>query len=534
MTEEEKPQEESQQPLSSTERLSSHATQQKQNPKQKRSFKKGRTIVIALICAGLIFAGGIMVGMNNALQIQLGFPVVMGEGGPTIVGSESTEIARRVVEVSNMLDREGLSPSDLEKATDGALNGLLASTDDVYAHYYPPKDYKYMMEDHKGQFGGIGVVLSEKDGQAYVVKVYENTPAERAGMQPGDIILAVNGERKDPWSVQDVVNAVRTEPGTEVTITWASVDDQGARSEEKEATLVTEEIQYPVVSHQMMGDLGVITISKFNSLSAQEVKFAIQEVTNQGAKGIVLDLRGNPGGPLAQAVAVSSEFIKSGTIVETKSKATGTQKETANGDVVTDLPLVVLVDQDSASTAEIVTAAIQDHERGLIVGDLTYGKGSVQIIHDLSFGGGVKFTIAHYFTPDGHEVDQLGVLPDLIVPMDRKLKNVEGQDVQMTAALDALEKIIANEGNLAIEGLSNEPGAQPELTKEAREVRAAEMKQLAQSLQEAEKAILENAYNGNAAVVQQQEQKPEQAQPANPTEPVKPKGQQVKPQPVTP
>lgn len=457
-----------------------------------RPRKKPWRIALALVCAVALFGGGVFVGMKNALSIQLGFPIVTDGARPSFAGSETTEVARRLVEVSNLVEREALSPSDLEHATSGAINGFLQSTNDRYARYYDPDAYRRMMEDNKGQFGGIGTVLSDKDGEAYVVKVYPDTPAERAGLKPGDVIKAVNGERKK-WSLSDLVNAVRAVPGTKVELTWVSVDDKGVQSEEKTATLVTEVIKYPVVSHRVVDGIGIIAISKFNNNSSNAVKAALDDLVAQGVKGLVLDMRGNPGGPLGQAIAVSSEFVKSGTIVEVQSRTAGSQKHVADGAVLTDLPLVVLVDQDSASTTEIVTSAIQDHERGLVVGELTYGKGTVQNIHGLSFGGGVKFTIAHYLTPDGNPVDGVGILPDLIVPMNRTLRNVEGQDTQLTAALDAINKIVANNGNLKIEGLSNDPGPQIELAKEARATRDAELKDIAQRAQEAERSVIEKA-----------------------------------------
>lgn len=460
-----------------------------QRPRKKRAQKAALCVGTAL----LLFGSGMYVGMKNALNLELGFPVVsqseVATGQP--MGEQTTELARRLVEATQLIDSQALDEHDLETATKGSISGLLASLNDDYAHYYTPEDYRQMLEENQGEFGGIGVVLSERNGQAYIVSVYDDTPAAKAGLKAGDVIVEVNGVRKEAWSTEDLARAIRAQAGTNVELSWISVADDGTKSEEKRATLQTAEIHYPVVSSRMDGNIGIITVTKFNNNSQADVAAAVESLTNQGAQGLILDLRGNPGGPLAQAVAVSSEFISGGTVVEVKTRTSGSQRENATGKPITNLPLVVLVDRDSASTAEIVTSAIQDHQRGLIVGELTFGKGSVQIINDLSFGGGIKFTIAHYVTPDGHEVNNQGILPDLIVPMDRTRKNNAAEDTQLSAAKNLIGKVIASGGDLNVDGLSNSPGAQPELTKEAREQRTKDYQEIAKQAQEAERSVYE-------------------------------------------
>lgn len=485
-------------------------TEQKQS---RLSFFAIFLVVLLVLALILAFILGLNVGKQNSdVLLQLGFPVASenNDAANKEKKAHATDLSNRVVEAAEMLSQEALNSSSLESNTAGAITGMLAASNDRYAQYYDPAHFKMFQEENAGEFGGIGVVLADKDGKAYISKVYENTPASNAGLAAGDYIVAINGEKREPWTVEDVAQTIRGEAGKTFTLSWVSVDARGQVSEEKTAKLTTEKIEYPVVHSKMLENkVGLIQIDKFNSLSEGEVAKAINQLTREGAQGFILDLRGNPGGLLDQAVAVSSHFIKRGGVVEVESKNGARERKSVSGQQLTDKPLVVLIDGDSASTTEIVSSAIQDHERGLLVGDLSFGKGTVQVIEQFSFGGGMKFTIAHYLTANGNPVDQLGVLPDLVVPMDKSLRNVEGQDIQMQKAQELVNKIIASGGNLSVEGLSNAPGSQAELTTQARDKRNKELEALELKLKEAQAAILTNA----------QTTETQSAQPAQPSKP---------------
>lgn len=413
-----------------------------------------------------VFLGGLYVGARNSVEFQLGFPVpgttTTTQDGTEIDPQDSTELAKRAAEVKRVLDGDALDPPTLDEATTGMINGLLRATGDTYSQYFDGMHYNYYLEESSGEFGGIGVVLSEYEGRAYVTEVYDGTPAATAGIMAGDFIIGVDGDVRDDWSADEVVRAVRGEPGKVLELAWrrpADRDDMGG--ERFSATVITAAITYPNVTMEMDGDVSVITITQFNEKTTQDVRAFIEQSIEDGATGFVLDLRNNPGGLLNKAIDMTSLFVSSGTVVQIDSRTSGSQRLSVDPELhMTDLPLVVLVNGDSASASEIVAAALQDHERALIVGEQSFGKGTVQTLQELSFGGGVKFTIAHYLSPDGYVIDKVGVTPDLVVPMDSALRGDEGSDTQRQAAVTAIGSIAAA-GSLSIEGLSNPPGSQP-------------------------------------------------------------------------
>ena len=452
--------------------------------------------LIALIAS---FAIGMHWGSKNALTLQLGVPIVTGPEGPQLAQERSTTLAKRVMELTNLLDQESLSQSDEEKLTQGALQGILSALDDKYAEYFKPDEYARFQESNQGSFGGIGVVLAQTDKGARIVRVYAGGPAAALGMKPGDKIVAVGDKRKDSWSVEELASAIRLPLGTELTLSWMSLDEQSGKEVEKTATATIQSIRYPSLSYESLGDIGLIALSRFNDESEAQMKEAIEALEQQGAKALILDLRSNPGGPLMQALAVASQFLGKQDIVQVETNGS-IEVEKGTKDAITDLPLVVLIDENSASSAEILCSALQDYKRAVVVGQLSYGKGTVQIVRDLSFGGGVKYTIAHYLSAAGHTVDAQGVLPDKIVAMGsddgvlelkhqntmpfgeegkesfeeaspERINQLKATDPQLAAALVLAQQLINKPSTTDLEGLDNPVGPQDELTQAARQER---------------------------------------------------------------
>lgn len=388
---------------------------------------------LAVIVASIGFIGGFA---SSRLMPADTFAHIPELAPPT------STVSSRVDEVYTLMRSRALVPPTETSATAGSIQGLLSSMGDKYATYFDATHYKAFSEDSMGSFGGIGVVLGEKSGTTYITEVYKGTPAADAGLLPGDIFRAINGDRRTNWQTTDVVKLVRGDVGTTVTVTMFRPTKTGATTgTEKTYTLTRATINYPNLKSEMIGNVGYMRLGQFNANSEADISKAVADLTKKGATSLVLDLRSNPGGLLEQAVDVSSLFIPSGPIVRVDERNKPEEVLTATGKKMTDLPLVVLIDGDSASASEITGGALQDYGRATLVGEQSYGKGSVQTVEQLSWGGAVKFTIAHYLTPKKRVIDGKGLTPDVVVKMDRMKQLKRSTDIQLQKALQiAAEK----------------------------------------------------------------------------------------------
>ena len=361
---------------------------------------------------------------------------------------DTSSLDGAVLRTFDILKLRGLEPPSEETATAGAILGMLRSGGDRWANYIPPSDYQDWAEDMSGKFGGIGVVLAEKDGTSYVVEVYADTPAERAGIQSGDYFYGIDSETSESWSVQQIQKLVKGNPGTEVELTMLRPWPQGEMPEDPSmlgkpytVTLTRGVIEVPIVTTDQFGSVSYIRMTQFNALSEKDVTEAIDDAESSGATSIILDLRNNPGGLLEQAVAVSSLFIGEGAIVSIEERDKEPEVLYATGILRTDLPLVVLVNENSASASEIVAGAIQDYGRGVLIGAPTFGKGSVQSQIELGNGGIISFTTAHYFTGKGRAIDGIGLEPDVTVEMDHLDIREFNTDTQLKVAIAEAKKL---------------------------------------------------------------------------------------------
>jgi len=383
-------------------------------------------VALSVIVASSGFIGGFVVARAVPTGALTGIPSA----------AANTDVGSRVDAINQLLKDRALVPTNDSSATAGAIQGLLDSNGDKYATYFDKKHYQYFSEESMGAFGGIGVVLGEKDGTAYVVEVYKGTPAYKAGVKARDVFEVIDGVKRAKWTSDEVVKRVRGEEGTKVKITMLRppASGKGAMAE-KTFTLTRAKITYPNIKSEMNGTVGYIRLGQFNAKSASDVKAAVQSLTKQGAKSFVLDLRDNPGGLLDQAIALSSLFIKDGVIVRVDERGVPEKEYRANGDKITNAPVVVLINGDSASASEIAAGALQDYGRATLVGEKSFGKGSVQTIEELPWGGAVKFTIAHYLTPKKRVINGKGLQPDVLVKMDRAKELDKKTDTQLIKAL---------------------------------------------------------------------------------------------------
>lgn len=396
------------------------------------------TVALAIIVGSVGFIGGYVVA--NVSSIPFGLPAAT---------ADSSDISGRLDEVERLLQRRALNPPSETSATAGAIQGLLSSSGDKYGLYFDEDRFKYFNEDSMGEFGGIGVVLGQKEQGAYVVEVFEGTPAEEAGIQSGDIFASIDGERRDKWTTEEVVKLVRGEQGTDVELVMIRPDKDGNLPadhpgappvEELTFTVTRAMIELPNIEAELKGTVGYIRVSQFNGKTAEEITREYDALAKEGATSYVLDLRDNPGGLLQESVDVTSLFVKSGVVVQIEERGQATKSLRATGGQITDAPLVVLINGNSASASEIVAGALQDHGRATIVGEKSFGKGSVQTIEELSFGGAVKFTTAHYLTPQKRVIDGEGVTPDTVVEMERELQAEAETDTQLQKALELAAK----------------------------------------------------------------------------------------------
>jgi carboxyl-terminal processing protease len=384
--------------------------------------------VVGIALAVIIAAAGFIGGFATAGFAPAAVPSV---------SAKSPAVGSAVDTVNELLQDQALVPPSETSATAGAIQGLLESGGDKYALYFDQEQYGFFSEESMGEFGGIGVVLGDKEGSAYVVEVFEGTPAEAAGIEPEDQFVEIDGVRREKWTTEEVVKRVRGKEGTDVELTMVRPGEEGEPGEEYTATVTRAMIELPNIESELKGEVGYIRLAQFNSKSSEDIRAAISELEKQGARSFVLDLRDNPGGLLSEAVDVTSLFVESGVVVQVEERDQEPVQSRASGDTATDAPLVVLINENSASASEIVAGALQDYDRATLVGQKSFGKGSVQTVEELpaSIGGAVKFTTAHYLTPKGRAIDGVGLTPDVVVDMDFHRQADEKEDVQLERAL---------------------------------------------------------------------------------------------------
>ncbi len=311
------------------------------------------------------------------------------------------------------VDGNKVSYSNLISA---ALSGMLQSLD-PYSQYMEPLDYRDLKEDTLGKFGGIGIQVGVKDNLLTVIAPMEDTPAFRAGILSRDKIIEVNDERTDKLSMRDTVHKLRGDPGT--TVRLKILRDK----EIKDFTLKREIIQVTSVkgARMMEGGIGYVRITEFSEPTARTLRTALEKLVSQNMNALVLDLRNNPGGLLTSAIQVSELFLKKGTLIVSTRGRGGIPRQDpayAGGDLhYPDFPMVILINGGSASAAEIVAGALHDNRRAVLVGETTFGKGSVQNILQIENGSALRLTTARYYTPSGQSIHEKGIEPDIVVPV---------------------------------------------------------------------------------------------------------------------
>lgn len=295
---------------------------------------------------------------------------------------------------------------------EAALDSMTASLD-PHSAYLNPEELRESEMVTSGEFGGLGIQVTQEEGRIKVISPIEGTPADRAGLKPGDVITAIDGKPVDGMTLRDAVNAMRGEPGSRIRLGIQRDDDPPFEVAITRAVITIEPLRW-----RLEGNIGYLRIVSFNEKVADGVETALAEMKrNTGGKlqGLVIDLRNNPGGLLDQSLAVSDEFLQSGTIVSIRGRELGSDRtfRAERGDLIDGLPIVVLINAGSASASEIVAAALQDHQRATVIGTRSFGKGSVQTVMRLPVEGALKLTTALYYTPSGEAIQARGIIPDV-------------------------------------------------------------------------------------------------------------------------
>lgn len=352
----------------------------------------------------------------------------------------------KIMELENYIKTNFLGDIDEEKLMDGQIKGMFQSLEDPYSVYMNPDEFKSFTEQNEGVYGGVGIIVTPGDDNLItIVSPIEGTPGERAGLKTGDKIVKVNGEEFTADRMDEAVKKMKGEPNTSVTITILRTDKNGNK-EYLDIDIVREEIRLVTVKSDIIqGNIGYIKITSFDELTYDDFKKHLNELKDKNISGLILDLRNNPGGLLDVCVSIADELLGEGVIVYTETKDGERQYEYSKRSAM-NLPLVVLVNEGSASASEILAGAIKDHGRGMLIGNKTFGKGIVQRIRGLTDGSGFKLTVSEYFTPKGTSIHGIGIDPDITVDlpediMEIGLENLQ-EDTQLQRAIEEIKDMI--------------------------------------------------------------------------------------------
>lgn len=352
--------------------------------------------------------------------------------------SEDASSEEKLSVLKGLIDENYIGDVDEEALEEGIYKGYIQGLEDPYSVYYNEEETKDLYETTEGEYSGIGAVLSQdlESGVITLVQIYEGSPAAKAGLKDNDILTKVGDIEVTGMDLSEVVTYIKGEKGTDVDLTVLRGED----AEEITVTATRDTVEAQTVKYEMLeGQTGYLSVSEFDSVTYAQYEEALNKLTDQGMTGLIVDLRNNPGGNLNTVCEMLDMVLPKGTIVYTEDKDGKRETATSDDEHQINVPMVVLVNGNSASASEIYAGAIQDYGIGKIVGTQTYGKGVVQQIFDLGDGTSVKLTIAEYFTPNGRNIDGEGITPDVEVEYEADENNPEA-DNQLEKALEVMKE----------------------------------------------------------------------------------------------
>lgn len=394
---------------------------------EKRGFPKIILVILFLVVAIGSFFGGSIYGSLNS-------PAILPDGGGSSTNDSSFD---KLFEVKDVLHQQYYQDIDDEALLEGAIKGMVDAVGDPYTVFYNQEEYQEFQDDGQGNYVGIGVMVGIKEDKIVVITPFEGSPAYEAGIRAGDFILKVEGVEYKGSEMDKAVSVIKGEEGKPVTLT---ISQNGM---EKEVTIVRASITLVNVQSEMVsGNIGHVTMLQFTNNTAKQVREAMEELKAQGAEGYILDLRGNPGGYLDEAVDTASLFVEKGkTVLYTLDKAQQKREYLSKGGDFIGAPLVVLLDEGSASASEVVAGALKDYKAATIVGQKSFGKGIVQMVFNVGKKEGVKVTVSSYYSPNGINIHGEGILPDVEVQLPEGVEAplTIDNDTQLQKAVEILQ-----------------------------------------------------------------------------------------------
>lgn len=409
-----------------------------------REHKFGIGLFAGVACVLLLLAGALQILQISGQIIVIGGSGISGVDNSTLLDSETVDKLNEIYSYMNVYYYEDFDLSDIQESL---YYGLMEGLDDPYSVYYTPEEYEDMMISSSGTYYGIGAGLSQDVNtmQVTITKVYRGTPAEEAGLKNGDIIVSVEGIDATSMEVSALVQYIRGEEGTTVSM----VIYRESTDETLDFVVERRNVELPSVEGELLdGGIGYIQVTDFQAETDKQFQNMVEELTEQGMIGLIIDLRANPGGYLSTVVNMLDYVLPEGLITYVED-AYGNKQEYRSGASCIDLPIVVMVDGNSASASEIFAGAIKDYQYGALVGTTTFGKGIVQSIISLSDGDAIKLTTAKYFTPLGNYIHGVGVEPDITVEYEYSGPEDEDYnkqyDSQFLKALEVMNEKLSGE-----------------------------------------------------------------------------------------
>lgn len=373
--------------------------------------------------------------------------VLMSQGMISMKAEDKTivsaEVEKKLEQIQEQIDEKYLYEKNVDKKTlaEGLYTGYVEQLGDVYSVYYDEEESREMLQSTSGVYTGIGVLVSQdkKTKAITVIRVFKDSPAEKAGMKDNDVLSKVDGETVDGEDVSKVVSRIKGEAGSKVEIEVLRANIDGTDYDHVDLTITRNEVEAPTVEYGMEpSGIGYISVLEFDSVTYDQFKVAMEELEAQGMKGLIIDLRNNPGGNLKTVTDMLNDLLPAGLSVYTEDRDGNRTEFKSDGNHEFKKPMVVLVNGFSASASEIFAGAVQDYGIGTIVGTTTYGKGVVQQPLDLKDGTYLKLTIAQYFTPKGRNINDVGIIPDTEVEYE-PAQTEDDHDSQQQKAMDIIQ-----------------------------------------------------------------------------------------------